>query len=276
MRKQKLIEPGMPPEEARHAARRAFGDATQTKEVNREMWTFAFLETFWQDLRYGLRQLRRNPGFTAVAIITLALGIGANTAIFSLVEAALFPPFAVSNPDRLAGVYTSGPDGTGYSSTSYPDYIYYRDHNQVFSGLMAYAHLRLRWTSGDQTTFPWAAIVSSNYFNVLGVKPFVGRTFLHIEDNAAGASAVAVVSDQFWTRQLASDPNVVGRTLILNGHPFTIIGVVPKDFVGVDLAWGATPDVWFRCQCRAWCCPAAATLTYCTRAKPDFSSSWAG
>lgn len=200
--------------------------------------------TLLQDLRFGWRQLRRNPGFTAVAIITLALGIGASTAIFSLVEATLFPPFMVRNPSRLAGVYTSGPNGTGYSSTSYPDYVYYRDHNQVFSGLMAYAHISLRWTHGDQTAYLPAAIASSNYFTVLGVGPFKGRTFLPTEDRATGGSAVVVVSYQFWTRQLASDPKTIGKVLTLNGRPFTVVGVLPKNFAGVDLAWGSVPDIW--------------------------------
>lgn len=202
------------------------------------------MSTLLQDLRFGWRQLCRNPCFAAVAIITLALGIGASTAIFSLVEAALFPPFTVSNPSRLAGVYMSGPNRTGYSSTSYPDYLYLRDHNQVFAGLMAYAHIQLRWTHGDHTTSLPAAIASSNYFTVLEVEPFMGRTLLPKKDSVTGDSAVAVVSYQFWTRQLASDPKVIGRALTLNDHLFTIVGVLPKNFAGVDLAWGATPDVW--------------------------------
>ncbi|MGH9398475.1 MAG: ADOP family duplicated permease [Terriglobia bacterium] len=244
LRADDLERSGLTHAEAERQARVEFGGYQRYKEECREALGTRLLGELIADVRYGLRQLRRNPGFTAVAVITLALGIGANTAIFSLVEAALFPPFTVNNPNRLAGVYTSGPDGTGYSSTSYPDYVYYRDHNRVFSGLMAYVHTGLRWTHGDQTTFPWAAVVSGNYFNVLGVKPFIGRTFRPEEDSVGGASAVAVVGYQFWRRQLASNANVVGTALVLNGRTFTIVGVVPNNFVGVDLAWGGIPDIW--------------------------------
>jgi putative ABC transport system permease protein len=202
------------------------------------------VESFLQAARYGFRHVCRSPGFTAVAAAILALGIGANTAIYSLVEAALFPPFPVSDPGHLVGVYSSGPDGTGYSSISYPDYIYFRDHNTIFSGLMAYANIRLRWTRGDQTTLPWAGIVTSNYFRVLGVRPIIGRTFLPGQDDAGEASAVAMVSYRFWKREMASQRNVVGETLTLNDHPFVIVGVLPKDFEGVALAWGGIPDVW--------------------------------
>jgi len=197
-----------------------------------------------QAFRHAVRHAWRRPGFTAFVATILGLGIGANTAIYSLVEAALFPPFAVHDPARLVGVYTSGVNGAGYSSVSYPDYTYFRDHNTVYSDMMAYANIRLRWTKGDKTTFPWATIVTSNYFSVLGVHPVVGRVFSPELDDARTASAVAVVSNEFWKRQLASRPNLAGEVLILNDHPFVIIGVLPKNFEGVDLAWGGVPDIW--------------------------------
>ncbi len=203
-----------------------------------------WFETLLQAFRYGLRQARRNKSFTACVVMILALGIGADTAIFSLAEAALFPSFPVREPGRLVGVYTSGAGKTGYSSTSYPDYAYYRSHSHVFSGLMAYLHLQLRWTHESETSFPWAAVVSSNYFTVLGVRPLMGRLFLPMADRVGSESAVAVVSDRFWRRQLASDPNVIGKPLVLNGHVFTIAGVLPKSFEGVDLAWGGIPEIW--------------------------------
>lgn len=202
------------------------------------------VENFLQAARDGFRHVCRSPGFTAMAAGILALGIGANTAIYSLVQAALFPAFSVSDPSQLVGVYSSGPNRAGYSSVSYPDYIYFRDHNTVFSGLMAYANIRMRWTQGDQTVFPWAGIVTSNYFSVLGVKPIMGRTFLPGQDAAGEGSAVAVVSYQFWKRQLASQRDVIGKTVVLNDHPFAIVGVLPRTFKGVDLAWGGIPDIW--------------------------------
>jgi predicted permease len=221
---------------------------------------FRLIEVFAQTTGYGFRQARRNRGFTAMVIVILALGIGADTAIFSLAEAALFPPFAVRDPGRLAGVYTSGPRETGYNSTSYPDYVYYRDHNHVFSGLMAYLDIQLRWTHEDQTSFPWAAIVTSNYFSVLGVKPVMGRVFLPTADRVGSESAVALVSDQFWTRQLASDPKVIGRQLVLNGHALTIVGVLPKNFQGVDLAWGGIPEIWIPVAMESVALPNRGTL----------------
>ncbi len=221
---------------------------------------FRLIEVFAQAAGYGFRQARRNPSFAAMVIVILALGIGADTAIFSLAEAALFPRFAVRDPGRLAGVYTSGPRETGYSSTSYPDYVYYRDHDHVFSGLMAYIDIPLRWTHKDQTSFPWAAIVTSNYFAVLGVKPIMGRVFLPTADRVGSESAVVLVSDQFWTRQLASDPKVLGRQLVLNGHALTIVGVLPKNFQGVDLAWGGIPDIWIPVAMESVALPNRGTL----------------
>lgn len=199
----------------------------------------ALIDNLWQASRYGVRQIRRSPGFAAVTVVILGVGIGACTAIFSLAEAALFPNFYANQPQRLVGLYTSGPSGTGFSSTSYPDYLYYRDHARAFSGVMAYVHIRLRWTRGDRTTFPQAAVVTGNYFRVLGVRPITGRGFLPDRN-----SAVAVVSYRFWQRQLASDKNVLGTVLTLNGHDFRIAGVLPRNFRGVDLAWGGIPSIW--------------------------------
>ncbi|HEX7360483.1 MAG TPA: ABC transporter permease [Bryobacteraceae bacterium] len=184
----------------------------------------AAIGILWQASRYGVRQIRRNPGFAAVTVVILGVGIGACTAIFSLAEAALFPNFYANQPQRLVGLYTSGPSGTGFSSTSYPDYLYYRDQAHAFSGVMAYAHIRLRWTRGDRTTFPWAAVVTGNYFRVLGVRPLTGRGFSP-DRNAA----VAVVSYRFWERQLGSDQNV----LVMPSLVLSRAGVYGDCFSGV-------------------------------------------
>lgn len=218
------------------------------------------VENSRQALHHAIRHAWRRPGFTALVATILGLGIGANTAIYSLVEAALFPPFAVHDPARLVGVYTSGANGAGYSSVSYPDYVFFRDHNTVFSGVMAYANIRLRWTKDDRTTFPWATIATSNYFSVLGVRPAIGRLFSPGSDDAGGASAVVVVSNEFWKQQLASRLNVVGEPLILNNHPFVIIGVLPKDFEGVDLAWGGVPDIWVPMSMQSVALPATERM----------------
>jgi putative ABC transport system permease protein len=202
------------------------------------------MSTLFQDLRYGLRQLRRSPGFTAVAVLTLALGIGANTGIFSLAEAVLFPPFVGANPLRLAAIYTSGAHRSGYASTSYPDYLYYREHSQAFSGIAAFVRVEAAWTHGNSTELPWAELGSSNYFDVLGVKPFRGRFFLPSENHTAGPAPVAVVSYRFWRTHMASTSNPGGRALMLNGRLFTVVGVAPKGFEGVQLNWGNPPNFW--------------------------------
>ena len=193
----------------------------------------------WQDLRYGLRMLQKNSGFTAVAVTALALGIGANTAIFSLVEGILFPTFRARNPGRLVMIYTTGPNRTGYSSSSYSDYLYYGEHSTAFSRVAAYARIRITWTHSSQCEYRWAEIVSGNYFQTMGLEPWLGRLLSPSDDQPTGP-AVVVVSHAFWKDQLDSDPSTAGRVLELNGHPFTIVGVAPKDFGGVNLDWGAS------------------------------------
>ena len=204
-----------------------------------------------QDLKYGLRQLCRSPGFTAVAVITLALGIGANTAIFSLAEAVLFPPFGGANSSRLAAIYTSGAHRSGYASSSYPDYLYYREHSQAFSGIAAFVRTVAGWTHNDSTELPWIELVSSNYFDVLGVKPLRGRFFLPSENHYAGPAHVVVVSYRFWRVRMGSASDAVGQALTLNGELFTVVGVAPKGFEGVQLNWGRPPDFWIPMSAQA-------------------------
>jgi predicted permease len=215
------------------------------------------MSTLLQDLKYGLRQLLRNPGFTAVAILTLALGIGVNTGIFSLAGAVLFPRFAGAHPSRLAAIYTSGIQRSGYSSSSYPDYVSYREHSRAFSGIAAFVRVEAAWTHGRTTELPWAEIVSNNYFNVLGVKPFKGRFFLPTENRSAGPAPVVVVSYRFWRTHMESTPAPGGRALMLNGRLFTVAGVAPRDFEGVQLNWGHPPDFWL---------PVSAEKTFLHRA----------
>jgi len=203
------------------------------------------MATLLQDLRYGLRMFAKNPGFTAVAVLTLALGIGANTAMFSVAEAVLFPPFMGTNPSQLAAIYTSGPDHSGYASSSYPDYLYYREHSRTFSAIAAYVRVEAAWTHENSTDLPWAEVVSSNYFDVLGIMPFRGRFFLASESHAAGPKPVVIVSYRFWQKHMASTPNPAEHILKLNGRLFTVIGVAPQGFEGVQLNWGQPPDFWF-------------------------------
>jgi len=200
------------------------------------------MDTLLQDIRFGIRLLFKSPVFALVALLSLALGIGANTAIFSLVNALLLRPLPIDNPARVASVYTATASGMAFGSTSFPDYLDYRNQSGVFSGLAASKFTLASVSSGAENEVVPAMIASGNYFSVLGVTPRMGRGFTPEEDQKPGGGPVMVISHSYWERRFASDPNVVNKTLHLNGHPFTIIGVAPKDFTGTFT--GINPDLW--------------------------------
>ncbi|MGA9770127.1 MAG: ABC transporter permease [Blastocatellia bacterium] len=206
------------------------------------------METFIQDLRYAVRTLLKRPAFTAVAVLSLALGIGANTTIFSLIYSVLLRPLAVEEPDRIAAV-TNG-------VVSYPAYRDFRDQNEVFTSLAAFAPRTLSLGTEGKPELVSADVVSGNYFDVLGVKAAFGRTFAAEEDQTAGGPAVAVLSYGLWQRSFASDRQIIGKTLALGGQSFDIIGVAPRDFKGATLIY--SPDLWIPIQ--TW--PRVATGSY--------------
>jgi putative ABC transport system permease protein len=224
--------------------------------------TSAFWDALWlqpqrwedemfQDLRYGLRVLRRSPGFSVVAVLTLALGIGVNTAIFTLSYAMVWRPLPVKDTESLVRVERTRPDGShGECCLSYPDYVYYRDHNQVFSNLIAYTGVApLTMSGADAAGGPLGggaeilhvALVSGNYFAALGGGAMLGHTFTPHEDRTPGAHPVLVLSYHFWQRRFGGDPAVVGKNLKIHRQQFTIIGVAARDFAGI---WPQVPDVW--------------------------------
>ena len=217
------------------------------------------METLWKDLRYGARMLARSPGFTAAAILSLALGIGANATIFSLVNALIFRPLPVANPSELAALYTSDFSGPLYGTSSYPDYEAFRAETQAFSGLAAYTLTPVALGEADETERVIAELVTGNYFSVLGVRPALGRAFRPEEGEASGADAVAVVGDGLFRRRFASDPGIVGRTIVLNGRSFTIVGVAPKSFPG--MIRGLRVDLWIPIVAREKIEPRDRTLT---------------
>ena len=190
------------------------------------------------DILYAFRGLLKRPGFTAIAVLTLALGIGANTAIFSVVNATLMRPLPVKDPERLVFVF-NGPAGSVFS---YPDYAALRDQNNVFDGLLAWGGITASLNSNDQTDLVTGAIVSGNFFETLGVRAQLGRVISTEDDKTPGAHPVAVISQGLWQRRFAGDPNVVGRQLLLNGNTFTVIGVLPAGFDGLQL--GVTRDLY--------------------------------
>ena len=190
-----------------------------------------------QDLRYAARVLMKKPGFTTVAVLSLALGIGANTAIFTVINAVFLHPLAIEDPSRVVEVFTRDTKTvqTGnftLTPSSLQNYEDYRDQNQVFTGLSGYFGLGLQWTRNGETQGVAATMTSANYFDVLGVKPYRGRLFAPEEDRQLGAGSVVVVSYTLWTKEFGSDPNLLGQTMTLNGLPFTIIGITPPGFKG--------------------------------------------
>lgn len=199
------------------------------------------MSSFYDDLRYAARMLIRNPGFTVVAVLSLALGIGANTGIFSLVNAALLRPLPVEHPEELVAIYTSDYSGPPFSSSSYPDYLDFRDKTSVFSGVVAHSLSPASVTIGDRSERALGALVTGNYFELLGVPAARGRTFGREEDQTPGAHSVAVIGHAFWQR-LGGRDDILGQTMNVNGHPFTIIGIAPASFTG--LLRGLDADLW--------------------------------
>jgi predicted permease len=196
----------------------------------------------WQDLRYGFRRLLKSPGFTLVAVVSLALGIGANSAIFSLVDAVLLRPLAVNEPKQLVEVYGTLHKGADYTIQSYPNYKDYRDRNNVFTGLLAYRFAPMSLSASGGNERVWGYLVSGNYFDVLGVPPLLGRGFLPEEDQTQGSHPVAVISYACWQSRFAGDRQIAGRQIAINKQSFTIVGVMPKGFVGTEIAYA--PEVF--------------------------------
>ncbi len=198
--------------------------------------------TLWQDLRYGLRMLLKKPGFTLAAVVSLALGVGANSAIFSVINAALLRPLPVKEPDRLVGLYRKIPQDADFNRFSYPNYTDTRDRSQSFESLAAYYFTPFNLSGGDQTERVNGKVVSGNYFSTLGVEMNRGRAFLPEEDRTPDSHAVAVISHGLWQRRFGGDPALVGKTILLNGYSFTVIGITPPQFQGAEL--GMAPDVY--------------------------------
>jgi len=201
------------------------------------------METLWKDIRFGFRLIRRRPGLTLVILLSLSLGIGVNLTIFTFVNAILLQPLpGVAQQNQLVEVYTSYASGMRFGAVSYPDYEDIRDRNQMFSGLLAQRLILLNLNHDGENEIVPAALVSGNYFSVLGVEPARGRFFLPEEDQTPNASAVAVVSHSFWQRRFGADPNLVGKSITVNARNFTVVGIAPERFAGANV--GLAPDVW--------------------------------
>src|SRR5438874_1910871 len=207
------------------------------------------IESLFADVRFALRWLRKSPGFAIVAIASLAIGIGFNTALFTIVDALLFKPLPVAAPERLVDVFTSDSTGTvDYSTSSYPDYLDLQAQNDVFDGLVGYSPMMAALNLDSRSRLAMGEIVSGNYFQVFGVAAAIGRTIVPADD-APAAPRVAMVSHRYWTRELESAPDVVGRVVRIRGNAYTIVGVAPRTFSGMVPV--LSPELWI---------PASASL----------------
>ena len=228
------IRRGMSPEEARYAARREFGGVEQVKEIYRERRGLPMLETFLQDIRFGARILRKNPSFTAIAILTLALGVGANSAIFSVINSILLRPLPVKDPGQIALLYFQHGAARPAGGISYAEFDHMKQQTESpFSDLVGWQIGSAGLRSGNKNYALFINYVSGNFFDVLGVQPAYGRLLLPSEGKTPGADPVIVLSYGLWSGPLASDPQIVGSKVTLNGQPFTVAGVAPKGFHGL-------------------------------------------
>ncbi len=218
------------PQKTKRAARIRLGGHTQLKETNRELHGLPILETFLQDTRYAFRMLRKNPGFTAVAILTLALGIGANTAIFSVVYAVLLKPLPYTNPEQLFTAFQANTQqGIAETGCSYPNFEEWRTQNHVFSELAGILGHQLTLTGRGEPSVVNTSVVTPELFVLLDVKPLAGRIFSS-QDGKQGAAPVALVSEDLWRGRFGADPKITGTSINLDKRPFTVIGIIPAAF----------------------------------------------
>ncbi|MPY88865.1 MAG: FtsX-like permease family protein [Luteitalea sp.] len=236
------IARGLSPEEARRQAMLKFGNVALVKEDTRAVWVPIWLEQLVQDARYALRMLRRNPGFAAVASLSLALAIGANTAVFSLVNVLMLRDLPVASPHDLVEIGRLSEGGRG--NFAYPIYERIRDQNAVLSGVLTVQSGTVQATVDDAPRQPIGRFVSGNFFEVLGLSPVVGRLLSPGDDRlgAAEGSTVTVIGYGLWQRAFGEDPAIVGKTLMVDTVPFTIVGVLPRTFEGLTVG---RPDDFF-------------------------------
>lgn len=241
---QQKVTSGMTAEQARYAALREMGGVEQVKEKCRDMRRMNYIENLVQDFRYALRQFRGSPGFTAVAVLTLALGVGANTAIFSLINTLMLRMLPVRDPGQLVELLHRYPGEPRMNGFPWQSYQHFRDHNHVFSGLIGFSPSRfsLRGENLEAETVDGEYVVGE-YFPVLGIRPAIGRLIGPDDDHiGAASSAVAVLSWPFWKSRFNLDPGILGKQIIVDGVPVIIIGVAPREFHG--FATWTRPDVW--------------------------------
>src|SRR5438309_1136494 len=222
------VEQGADEVEAARAARRELGNMELVKETTRDAWGWGFFDRLMQDLQFGVRMITKSPGFAAVAILTLALGIGANTALFSVVNGVLLNPLPYPEPEQLVTLHESKPNFDS-GSISFPNFRDWRKDNRTFSMMGISRSYSYSLTGRGEAEQVIAEFISSDYLAMLGVKPVIGRLFAEGEDEI-GASPIVLIGEGFWNRKFGAAPDIVGQGLTLDGKTFTIVGVVPASF----------------------------------------------
>src|SRR5262245_5806270 len=245
MKARENAEAGMKSEEARYAARRQFGNQTLLREVSREMWGVRSIETLFQDLRFGIRMFLKSPGLTAVLILTIALGIGFNSALFSVVNTLLLSPLQFPDADRLiiAGARSAKISRNRLGVTP-EEFTEWRKQTQSFAGVAAHDGTLFNLSGTDEPERMQAGRVSTNFFSVIGIKPALGRDFLPEEDELKGGRVV-ILSQSVWRRRFNADPSLIGRTITLNDLPYTVVGILPPEFRFPQIHEGdSLPELW--------------------------------
>jgi predicted permease len=264
-----FVRRGMSPQEARLAARRSFGGVTQIQDAHREARGIMHLHRLYADVKYALRMMRLNPGFTLLAVLTLGMGIGVNTTLFTAYNAVVLKPLPIADPDavyRMERWFQSRNLGNIQYAFSYPEYAYLRDHNRGFESLVAASwpvRAFAEWpgTGGSETSGSGKVdvqLVSANYFAALGIRAERGRGFAQDEDRAPGASPVVVLSHSYWKR-LNAGPLAIGQIVKLNGTAFTVVGVAPEAFTGTAQS-ASVPDFWAPLSMQAQLAPGSDWL----------------
>ena len=230
---------GQSRKQARSSARRELGNEIIVRETTRDMWGWRWLEHFFQDVRYGLRMLRKNPGFTAVAVLTLALGIGANTAIFSLIDTVMLKMLPVQKPEELVLVLNRSTRTDSQASPSFTNPIWeqVRDNQDVFSGVFAWGTQQFDLSQSGESHIVAGLLVSGDYFTTLGVRPAAGRLF-STSDDKRGCAGGAVLSYGFWQRNYGGEQSAIGGLITVSTHPFQIVGVTAPGFFGTEVGPG--------------------------------------
>src|SRR5580698_8395201 len=243
MAAEEKIRCGMSPREARRAVRLEHGHVDTTKELVRTAGWESLVDILWQDLRYGLRGLRKNPGFTAIVVLTLALGIAANTTVLSWISATLLNPIpGAAHTSDLVTIMRGERTDHPTPPFSYLDLRDLSERTQTFSGLLGYHDDYMSLTGAAKPERLYGALTTANYFDVLGVRPILGRTFLPEEGPPGAGAAVIVIGYAVWHNHFAGDPQIVGKTIQINRHPYSVIGVAPRDFTGC--APGLRAELW--------------------------------